>query len=74
MGRADTDIGIPEFYENLVDQQCAKPQTLGILGSDHFLRAHQLVELLFCQEFQRHGGLLEGGALLVRLLGNLGSC
>lgn len=61
----------PGLLENIKLLRPTKRRASSILGSDHFLRAHQLVELLFREESQCHGGLFEGGALLVRLLGNL---
>ncbi len=41
-------------------------------SSDHLLRPHPLVELLGRDEARGDGGLAQAGALLVRLLGDLG--
>lgn len=43
-----------------------------LLGSQHQLGTHVLVELLRAQSLQLHSGLLQGQALLVGVLGDLG--
>jgi hypothetical protein len=43
-----------------------------LLGADHQLRTHVLVKILLAESLELHGARLQGDALLVGILCNLG--
>lgn len=50
-----------------------RPQTDSLLGPQHVLGAHPLVELCLCEVAELEGRGFQGGALLVGRLGDVGS-